>query len=64
MMKSRQLVIYQVQKKIDSNVMNADKNEKITFEFSPKIMDTKSVTGHHQGYIAETVDFSYSLGSL
>lgn len=34
---------------------------KIKFEFVPKIvLDKKSKTGHHQGYIAESVDFNYS----
>lgn len=34
--------IYKVLKKIDSNVMNMDKDKKVTYEFSPKIIDTKS----------------------
>lgn len=34
---------------------------KIKFEFVPKIvLDKKSRTTHHQGYIADAVDFSYS----
>ena len=34
---------------------------KIKFEFVPKIvLDKKSKTGHHQGYIAESVEFKYS----
>lgn len=34
---------------------------KIKIEFLPKIvLDKKSKTAHHQGYIAESVDFSYS----
>lgn len=34
---------------------------KIKFEFVPKVvLDKKSKTGHHQGYIAEAVDFNYS----
>lgn len=33
---------------------------KIKVEFMPKnVLDNKSKTGHHQGYIAETVDFKY-----
>lgn len=33
---------------------------KIKVEFLPKsTLDNKSKTGHHQGYIAETVDFKY-----
>ncbi len=35
-------------------------SNKIKVEFLPKnLMDQKSKTAHHQGYIAETVDFSY-----
>lgn len=35
-------------------------SNKIKVEFLPKnILDNKSKTGHHQGYIAETVDFKY-----
>ena len=35
-------------------------SKKIKFQFVPKILlDKKSKTGHHQGYIAECVDFSY-----
>ena len=34
---------------------------KVKFEFVPRIvLDKKSKTGHHQGYIAESVDFVYS----
>lgn len=43
----------------DEIIALAHKNG-VKVEFLPKkIMDAKSVTGHHQGYIAETVDFSY-----
>lgn len=35
-------------------------SNKIKVEFLPKsALDKKSKTGHHQGYIAETVDFKY-----
>ena len=38
----------------------ASKNH-IRVEFLPKkVLDEKSITNHHQGYIAETVDFEYS----
>ena len=34
---------------------------KIKFEFVPKVvLDKKSKTSHHQGYIADAVEFSYS----
>ena len=34
---------------------------KVKFEFVPRVvLDKKSKTGHHQGYIAESVDFIYS----
>ena len=34
---------------------------KVKIEFVPRtILDKKSKTGHHQGYLAETVDFNYS----
>lgn len=33
---------------------------KIKFEFVPRVfLDKKSKTGHHQGYIADSVDFKY-----
>lgn len=42
------------------DVISLAKKSKIRIEFLPKkVMDGLSVTGHHQGYIAETVDFSY-----
>lgn len=42
-------------------IINLAVQNKIKFEFVPKIvLDKKSKTGHHQGYIAETVDFNYS----
>ncbi len=42
------------------DVISLAKKSKIRIEFLPKkVMDGISVTGHHQGYIAETVDFSY-----
>ncbi|MGN1201436.1 MAG: 23S rRNA (guanosine(2251)-2'-O)-methyltransferase RlmB [Candidatus Caccovivens sp.] len=43
------------------DVISLAKKSKIRIEFLPKkVMDTLSVTGHHQGYIAETVEFEYS----
>ena len=34
---------------------------KVKIEFIPRaVLDKKSKTGHHQGYLAETVDFNYS----
>ncbi len=41
-------------------VINLAKQNKLRIEFLPKKnMDPLSVTGHHQGYIAQTVDFKY-----
>lgn len=41
-------------------IINLAVQNKIKFEFVPKIvLDKKSKTAHHQGYIAETVDFKY-----
>lgn len=41
-------------------VISLAKRSKLRIEFLPKkIMDGLSETGHHQGYIAETVDFQY-----
>ncbi len=53
---------------IDKNIQNRKdeiislaKEKKVKVEFLPKnILDKKSLTNHHQGYIAETVDFEYS----
>lgn len=43
------------------DVISLAKKNKIKIEFLPKkVMDKLSVTGHHQGYIAETVEFEYS----
>jgi len=56
---TKEHLIYQVQKKIDSNVMNADKNEKITYEFSPKIMDTKSEYFATAKLAVDSVDSNY-----
>ncbi len=43
------------------DVISLAKKSKIRIEFLPKkVMDTLSATGHHQGYIAETVEFEYS----
>ncbi len=37
------------------------REHKIKIEFLPKkMLDAKSVTSHHQGYIAESVDFQYT----
>ena len=42
-------------------IINMAIQNKVKFEFVPKVvLDKKSKTGHHQGYIAETVDFKYS----
>lgn len=44
----------------DEIISLASKN-KIKIEFLPKLaLDKKSKTGHHQGYMAETIDFEYS----
>lgn len=44
----------------DEIIALAYKN-KIKIEYLPKnALDSRSKTGHHQGYIAETVDFEYS----
>jgi len=43
------------------DVISLARKNKLKIDFLPKkLMDTKSVTGHHQGYIAETVEFEYS----
>ena len=43
------------------DVISLAKKYKIKTEFLPKkVMDKLSKTGHHQGYIAETVDFEYA----
>lgn len=43
------------------DVINLARKNKLKIEFLPKkVLDEKSVTGHHQGYIAETVEFEYS----
>ncbi len=43
------------------DVINLARKNKLKVEFLPKkLMDSKSVTSHHQGYIAETVEFEYS----
>ncbi len=43
------------------DVINLAHKNQLKIEFLPKkILDEKSITGHHQGYIAETVDFEYS----
>lgn len=42
-------------------IINLATQNKIKFEFVPRIvLDKKSKTGHHQGYIAEAVDYEYS----
>ena len=48
------------QSRKDEIISLASKN-KIRIEFLPKaILDKRSKTDHHQGYIAETVEFNYS----
>lgn len=43
------------------DIINNAKNAKIKIEFVPKsFLDKISKTGHHQGYIAEGIDFEYS----
>ena len=43
------------------DVINLARKNGLKVEFLPKkILDAQSVTGHHQGYIAQTVDFEYS----
>ncbi len=43
------------------DVISLAKKHNIKLDFLPKkVLDSKSVTGHHQGYIAETVEFEYS----
>ena len=42
-------------------IISLASQNKIKIEFLPKlILDKKSKTGHHQGYMAETIDFEYS----
>ncbi len=42
------------------DVISLARKNRLKIDFLPKkIMDSKSVTGHHQGYIAETVEFEY-----
>ena len=42
-------------------IINLAVQKKIKFEFVPRVvLDKKSKTKHHQGYIAESVDFDYS----
>lgn len=44
----------------DEIIALASKN-RVKIEYLPKsALDSRSKTGHHQGYIAETVDFEYS----
>lgn len=41
-------------------IINLAAQHKIKFEFVPRVfLDKKSKTGHHQGYIADSVDFEY-----
>ncbi len=43
------------------DVINLAKKNSIRVEFLPKkVLDEQSATGHHQGYIAEAIDFEYS----
>lgn len=49
-----------IQGRKDEIIALASEN-KIKFEFFPKsILDKKSKTSHHQGYIADAVEFTYS----
>lgn len=49
-----------IQGRKDEIIALASEN-KIKFEFVPKlVLDKKSKTNHHQGYIADAVEFSYS----
>jgi len=42
-------------------IVNLASKKRIKVEFLQKnILDKKSQTGHHQGYIAEAVEFTYS----
>lgn len=42
-------------------IINLAVKNNVKFEFVPRIvLDKKSKTGHHQGYIAESVDYVYS----
>ena len=42
-------------------IISLASQNKIKIEFLPKVaLDKRSKTAHHQGYIAETVDFKYS----
>lgn len=42
------------------DVISLARKTKVKIEFLPKkVLDSISKTGHHQGYIAETVDFCY-----
>ena len=42
------------------DIINLAVQNKIKFEFVPRVvLDKKSKTAHHQGYIAESVDFDY-----
>ena len=41
-------------------IISLAKQNRVRIEFLPKkAMDEISVTNHHQGYIAETIDFEY-----
>ncbi len=43
------------------DVISLARKNNLKIEFLPKkVLDSKSVTSHHQGYIAETVEFEYS----
>lgn len=54
------VMISQTEKGKKDDLLDLIFSNKIKVEFLPKqALDTKSKTGHHQGYIAETVDFNY-----
>lgn len=43
------------------DILSLASKKRVKVEFLPKtVLDKKSQTGHHQGYIAEAVEFSYS----
>ncbi len=54
------IFVSQNEKRRGNTLLDLIFSHKIKVEFLPKnLMDNKSKTGHHQGYIAEAVDFDY-----
>lgn len=54
------VMVSQNEKGRKDNLLDLIFSSKIKVEFLPKnVLDNKSKTGHHQGFIAETVDFKY-----